>query len=304
MKPSEYYERILRSACDFFDKLWSENSLYPSGPSFGRVKDGASSTIKLATLNISAEDPTVLGDFIGVRTVFVFTDDVEKAARLVRENCKLVKDDPKSLSYDIDRFNYMSTHFNILIPSAWQVDSFTTPTTFELQLRTVAQHSWAEVTHDLQYKSKVVLQDVFLRQIYRAAALVELADAEYSQIRKHHQSSLSRESEIKQSKDFSDVVLEDILSYVWPPEAKPWVKIDFNYLRTLISQSQIYNTSDLLEVLKNNRESALKRSTTDVIGVPNLSNPAGLHPNDWVGLTRLALWANRQETLENKNHYK
>ena len=46
----------------------------------------------------------------------------------------------------------------------------------EIQIRTVMQHAWAEIEHDLGYKSKEDIPDKYRRQFSILAGLIELAD--------------------------------------------------------------------------------------------------------------------------------
>jgi hypothetical protein len=48
------------------------------------------------------------------------------------------------------------------------------------------QHAWAEIEHDLGYKSKNSLPKATRRQFYRLAGLLELADEQFRQLRDAH----------------------------------------------------------------------------------------------------------------------
>jgi hypothetical protein len=60
---------------------------------------------------------------------------------------------------------------------------------FEIQIRTVLQHAWAEVEHDLGYKPAVdgsdeVVPEIIRRRFSRIASLLEIADQEFVSIRR------------------------------------------------------------------------------------------------------------------------
>jgi hypothetical protein len=54
---------------------------------------------------------------------------------------------------------------------------------FEIQVRSILQHAWAEIEHDLGYKSKQSVPKQIRRRFSRVAGLLELADAEFAAIR-------------------------------------------------------------------------------------------------------------------------
>jgi hypothetical protein len=56
---------------------------------------------------------------------------------------------------------------------------------FEIQIRTILQHAWAETDHDLGYKSEASIPLEIRRRFSRIASLLEIADAEFSSIRSY-----------------------------------------------------------------------------------------------------------------------
>jgi putative GTP pyrophosphokinase len=54
---------------------------------------------------------------------------------------------------------------------------------FEIQIRSILQHAWAEIEHDLGYKSEVAIPRDLKRRFSRLAGLLEIADDEFATIR-------------------------------------------------------------------------------------------------------------------------
>jgi putative GTP pyrophosphokinase len=54
---------------------------------------------------------------------------------------------------------------------------------FEIQIRSILQHAWAEIEHDLGYKSAEAIPRHIRRRFARLAGVLELADDEFGAIR-------------------------------------------------------------------------------------------------------------------------
>jgi hypothetical protein len=54
--------------------------------------------------------------------------------------------------------------------------------TAEIQVRTVLQHAWAEIEHDIRYKSTSTIPHVISRRFMALAGLLEIADREFEAI--------------------------------------------------------------------------------------------------------------------------
>lgn len=92
----------------------------------------------------------------------------------------------KRKSTDPDRFGYASVHYVLsLKPSRAQLSEYRrfAGLKFELQIRSILQHAWAEIEHDLQYKTEQAVPKEIRRRFARLAGLLELADAEFVGLR-------------------------------------------------------------------------------------------------------------------------
>ena len=52
----------------------------------------------------------------------------------------------------------------------------------EIQVRTIFQHSWATISHELDYKTEIDVPKELRRRLFRLSALFELADKELDEI--------------------------------------------------------------------------------------------------------------------------
>ncbi|OFW11765.1 MAG: hypothetical protein A3H27_16170 [Acidobacteria bacterium RIFCSPLOWO2_02_FULL_59_13] len=127
-------------------------------------------------------------DLAGVRVTTYFHDDVDKAAQLIEREFQIDAAnsvDKRSL-LDPDRFGYLSLHYvlalspnRVALPEYRRFENVKA----EIQLRSLLQHVWAEIEHDLGYKSARSVPAIIRRRFARLAGLLEIADAEFVTIR-------------------------------------------------------------------------------------------------------------------------
>lgn len=92
-------------------------------------------------------------DIIGIRILVLYLQDVELAFGAVKEYFRSIEvADVKPASED--EFSYFGKHGIFLIPDDCKVSSPSDdhPKHFELQVKTLFQHAWAEAEHDLRFK--------------------------------------------------------------------------------------------------------------------------------------------------------
>jgi len=154
-------------------------------PIQSRVKEWSSLLDKLDRLSRDFSSVTEVQDLIGLRVVLLFKRDVAKVARLLEENFEVVRSYDTSDNLKADQFGYSSVHFVIQLPKEWlEVPTMASLGEFllEVQVRTLAQHIWAEASHRLQYKDQSSVPPSIVRSIYRASAILETVDLELERV--------------------------------------------------------------------------------------------------------------------------
>ncbi len=144
-----------------------------------RVKSRASLAQKLARPDKSYDDLFSITDLVGVRVITYFTDAVDRVGEIIEGHL------PVDFRHSIDKrhrptteFGYRSLHY------VCRADGELPPRArFEIQVRTVLEHAWAEIEHDLGYKATEEIPDGVRRRLNRLAGLLELADQEFGAIR-------------------------------------------------------------------------------------------------------------------------
>lgn len=127
-------------------------------------------------------------DIIGFRIITYLESDVDKVEELIRKEFQI------DLANSIDKrqqtaneFGYRSLHLvSQLDDSRLKLTEYKkySEIKFEIQIRSILQHAWAEIEHDLGYKSKSSLPNNTKRSFNRLAALLESADIEFDRLKK------------------------------------------------------------------------------------------------------------------------
>ena len=167
-----------------------------------RVKTEESLAGKLELKGSKYASLADITDIVGVRVITFYIDDVDKVASAVERLFKVDWENSvdKRKIHEIDSFGYMSLHY------ICSMDGF--PYRFEIQMRTVLQHAWANMNHDTGYKSGVEIPLEYRRSLSRLSGLLELADEQFSEIRADLADYRRRIQALVASGNLSDVPLD------------------------------------------------------------------------------------------------
>ena len=152
-----------------------------------RVKARESLVAKLNRPDVSYRALGDLTDIAGVRVITYYASDVERVAEIVQK--EFVIDEEESIDkgalLDPDRFGYVSLHYVVSLRKNRKRPSAKKPPAglmAEIQIRSILQHAWAEIEHDLGYKSKHAIPRKARRTFSRLSGLLELADQEFDAV--------------------------------------------------------------------------------------------------------------------------
>ena len=110
-----------------------------------------------------------------------------------------------------DTFGYLSLHYICSLPKDAGYPDELCSKRFEIQIRTILQHAWAAINHDLGYKSEFGVPRAVTREFARLAGLLEIADDEFVRTRDHI-NRYAEETREKIINDNADDVLIDMIS--------------------------------------------------------------------------------------------
>jgi ppGpp synthetase/RelA/SpoT-type nucleotidyltranferase len=154
-------------------------------PIQSRLKTWESLKQKVESLELKFESLHEVQDWVGLRIILVFIRDAKRIKQLLERTFEVVRSYDTSDRLGKDQFGYSSFHIVLKMPNAWlAVPALSNFKDFqaEVQVRTLSQHIWAEVSHYLQYKSEENVPPDLLRSIYRSSALLETADLEFERV--------------------------------------------------------------------------------------------------------------------------
>jgi putative GTP pyrophosphokinase len=127
-----------------------------------------------------------IADLAGVRVITQFLGTLADVDTLINEEFKVIEKSNKGLELiEEERFGYQSIHYLVRIkPDRTDLAEYRRfkGATAEVQVRTILQHAWAEIEHDIQYKSSEAIPSEIHRRFMALAGMLEIADREFQAI--------------------------------------------------------------------------------------------------------------------------
>ncbi|MGF1694000.1 GTP pyrophosphokinase [Photobacterium kagoshimensis] len=182
----ELYKQFSKAMESLLNILLRSSSITPHSVS-ARVKE-RTSLIKKIVKKDKYSSLSELTDVVGLRIITHYSDDVDRIANIIEQEFLVDEENSidKRTSLDPDRFGYLSLHYVVGLSANrsrlieyQRFDGLK----FEIQIRSILQHTWAEIEHDIGYKSKNEIPKPVRRRFSQLAGLLELADDQFIQIR-------------------------------------------------------------------------------------------------------------------------
>ncbi len=156
----------------------------------GRAKDPASLLRKMRSKNYGNPAFEVT-DQVGVRVITYFPDQVDPIVSRLRETFEV--DEGRSVdkreALTVREFGYRSVHLIVrarLTGVEGAAAQALRDLWFEIQVRSLLEHAWAEIEHELVYKSGTVFPEETLRAFAGLAAQLEDLDQRFLSLRSEH----------------------------------------------------------------------------------------------------------------------
>lgn len=148
-----------------------------------RVKTSASLANKLLQKTPPKHRLSDITDICGVRIITYYADEIDDIAACIRDNFAIDEENCVDKRYLLapNAFGYLSLHIILEIPCT--PDSPLPCCKVEVQIRTILQHAWAAIEHELEYKNVKAQSNELRRSFSRLASVLEVVDLEFIKIR-------------------------------------------------------------------------------------------------------------------------
>ena len=183
-KDQPKYDKLGKVVSTFIKQNISEYEIFPE-VSY-RTKELLSIVKKIKKNNgINNYSFESLTDKLGVRIICAFQEELKLIDSFLRKYFTIKKAEYKKENLDFNILDYVSNHYDVSIncnTKEFKKCSGLETYVFEIQVRTLNQHSWSNTAHTLSYKQEEGLPVNLKRKIYRLLSLYEIADDEFSAV--------------------------------------------------------------------------------------------------------------------------
>ncbi len=182
-------------------------------------------------------DINMITDLSGIRIITYVENDLDIISTIIKDTFTIDEQNCINLNEELwtDKVWYKSIHYVAMLPD----DRINLPEyhkfkwlKFEIQIRTILQHSWAEIEHDRNYKFSGKLPIALERRFKILAGVLELADKEFNAIAyeiDEYSKEVSHEVETKWNLDIQidSTSLKAFLDIKYEQYRKKWLIGDF-----------------------------------------------------------------------------
>lgn len=190
-------------------------------------------------------------DILGIRIITYYREDLNSILNLLKRNFKIDYKNSanklKSLKYN--EMGYLSLHYICKYKASQKNISGCCDFKFEIQIRTALQHIWAQIDHQLRYKTLVKIPNKVQRKLFRISAMLESIDDEFDSIK--HEVQIV-ESFYKNSFNEKEYSLRLDLSSI-----NFYLKYNDNFIRSICKKLGVFHFNNFEVAKEENLEKKL-----------------------------------------------
>ena len=198
-------------------------------------------------------------DLTGIRVITLFEKDVYEISNIIKELFKIdySKSEDKSDLLDADKMGYKSVHYIAQLINNKISDSELIKyegLNFEIQIRSILQHAWAEIEHDRNYKFRGDLPKNLQRRFYSLSGMLEMADREFNDLDNEVEEYKKKVQRVTKNGQLSLQIninsLKEFLVMEFLPEVEAgYLDTDFvNESELIVKELQAYGINTLIDL--------------------------------------------------------
>lgn len=127
-------------------------------------------------------------DKVGIRIIVYTLEELSRVSEIIEHMFKIdyLNSENKIENLETNKLGYLSMHYICSLGEAQlkqyeMTDGF--QNCFEVQIRTLFQHAWAQLSHEYDYKFKGKMSKTIQRRLFRLSGLCELMDEQFQVIK-------------------------------------------------------------------------------------------------------------------------
>ncbi|MGD0262411.1 MAG: RyR domain-containing protein [Verrucomicrobiota bacterium] len=238
---------------------------------------------------LSSDPLTRMTDLCGARVIVHTSDQVRAVCQFIEEAFDI--DRPNSVDHSQRQkpaeFGYRSVHYivsvnparlrapvpkEILGPQAErQIPPAILGLKAEIQVRTLLEHAWADIAHDLTYKAELKVPDRIQRQFHALAAVVEVADGEFGRLVDILDAFKSNFGACHPREEAEAEIARLRIALAQEPDVEEAVKL----AHLALSIAQHETARDVLEPYKNQKHQGVQRALGRALCEMHSGQPGG-----------------------------
>ena len=201
------YTPVFQMIMENIKKKLQENIKLTSQPTYkSRIKRFDSYYKKILRQHpeeaVVSENLVLLTDMMGIRIICTFLEDITAVQEQISSMFGVIEVEIKGASQSYKEFGYESVHVLVSVPNECKPKTLPEEIVLpdelvcEIQIRTILQDAWAEVEHELIYKTEFTPFDMPLkRKLASMNASLSLADIIFQEIRDYQKKLQSEMSQ-------------------------------------------------------------------------------------------------------------
>lgn len=161
---------------------------------------------------LQGNDLLQITDLLGIRVVSPFLEDLETIEQLIVQTFEILEMEHKAEQHSFREFGYDSVHLLIRTRPLDRAERLPySCDVCEIQLRTILQEAWAEVEHELVYKSDIGMPNHSIRRkLASLNASLTLSDLIFQEIRDYQKEIRQRGLKCRQDVESMSCGYKDI----------------------------------------------------------------------------------------------